>query len=215
MAEGDVHRRQRRVLSPAFGPAQIREFNDVFLEKAAELRDLWMTQVVECGGPLRTNVMDGLRGLTLDIIGLTGFNYQFNALNPGGEPNELNRAFQQIFKRPPNMSILRVVMDMFPMLNIFKPPKPDERVRKVKEGQVIARRIGMQLIQERKKGILNESSYTIEKKDIVGRDILTLLMKANLATDVPDDQRLSDDEVFAQIGSLLAAGHETTNTAVA
>ena len=48
-----------------------------------------------------------------------GFNYNFDALNLDGEPNELNKAFQQIFKRPPNMSIGRVLMDMFPMLNIF------------------------------------------------------------------------------------------------
>ena len=71
-------------------------------------------------------------------------------------------------------------------------------MRKVKEGQVIARRIGMQLIQERKKAIIGESAIGIEKKDIVGRDILTLLMKANLATDTPDNQRLSDDEVLAR-----------------
>ncbi|KAI0759033.1 cytochrome P450 [Fomes fomentarius] len=202
IAEGD---------NPAFGPAQIREFNAIFVEKSAQLRDVWSAQIVEKGGCLQTNVMDGLRSLTLDVIGLAGFNYHFDSLNPDKEPNELSKAFEQIFKRPPSMSILRVLLDVVPVLNVF----PDERTRKIKEGRVMAGRIGMQLIKEKKAAILSESSAGVEKKDIQGRDILTLLLKANLATDIPDNQRISDDEVLAQIGSLLAAGHETTNTATA
>ncbi len=78
-------------------------------------------------------------------------------------------------------------------------PQPDERTRKIKEGRVISGRIGMQLIQEKKAAILSESTAGVEKKDIQGRDILTLLLKANLATDIPDNQRISDDEVLARM----------------
>ena len=59
----------------------------------------------------------------------------------------------------------------------------------------------MQLVQERKAMILSESGETpetLEKKSVNGRDLLTLLMRANMATDIPDHQRLSDEEVLAR-----------------
>lgn len=43
-----------------------------------------------------------------------------------------------------------------------------------------------------------ETPETLEKKSVNGRDLLTLLMRANMATDIPDHQRLSDEEVLAR-----------------
>lgn len=61
-------------------------------------------------------------------------------------------------------------------------------------------RVGMQLVDERKAAILKEVSEKdlqgVERKDLQGRDLLTLLMRANMAKDVPDNQRLSDKEVL-------------------
>jgi cytochrome P450 len=37
VAEGDAHRRQRKVLNPAFGPSQLRALTDVMLDKANEV----------------------------------------------------------------------------------------------------------------------------------------------------------------------------------
>ncbi|EKM59825.1 uncharacterized protein PHACADRAFT_250552 [Phanerochaete carnosa HHB-10118-sp] len=34
-----------------------------------------------------------------------------------------------------------------------------------------------------------------------------------MATDIPEDQRLTDDEVLAQVPTFIVAGHETTSTA--
>lgn len=37
VAEGDPHRMQRRIINPAFGPAQIRDLTGIFLDKANEV----------------------------------------------------------------------------------------------------------------------------------------------------------------------------------
>ena len=60
------------------------------------------------------------------------------------------------------------------------------------------RRIGLKLIAEKKASILQTSGQTVEKKDVHGRDLLTLLIKANMATDIPESQRLTDEEVLAR-----------------
>lgn len=62
-------------------------------------------------------------------------------------------------------------------------------------------RIARKLIADKKQAILTDSSEesgSVERKDVHGRDLLTLLIKANMASDIPEDQRLSDDEVLAR-----------------
>ncbi|KAL1939460.1 hypothetical protein VTO73DRAFT_10016 [Trametes versicolor] len=213
ITEGDQHRQQRRIMNPAFGPSQIRELTDVFVEKAIELRDVWAAELSASGEPARINVIRGLSKMTLDVIGLAGFNYEFNALNPSGKPSELAEAFEKIFKVPEKIPIMMILRNFFPILNIIK----DERVRQVEQAKATMNRIGTQLIAEKKAAIAREAS---EKKShggggqsLQGRDLLTLLIKANMATDIPDSQRLSDADVLSQVPTFLVAGHETTSTA--
>lgn len=68
------------------------------------------------------------------------------------------------------------------------------------------RRIGMQLIREKKAALARERAEKdeqkafngIERRDLRNRDLLTLLIKANMATDIPEGQRLSDEDVLAR-----------------
>ncbi|KAH9937781.1 cytochrome P450 [Epithele typhae] len=204
----------RRIMNPAFGPAQIRELTIVFLNKSIELRDAWDIQIPG-NSSLRIDVLKWLSRATLDIIGLAGFNYEFNAINPRGPPNELSEAFGQIFdpaNRPSALSGLRI---MTPFLNELL---PDAESRRQAKAQRAMRRIGMQLVQEKKAAIAAEGTIKDTKLeesgsgiDLRGRDLLTLLLKANMATDIPENQKLSDEDVLAR--DFLVAGHETTSTA--
>ncbi|KAM5542224.1 hypothetical protein V8D89_004097 [Ganoderma adspersum] len=210
VTEGEKHRHQRRVMNPAFGPAQIRELTEVFHDKAARLCDYWNYQIAASPqGTLRTNVIGGLSKMTLDVIGLAGFNYDFDTLNTEKPPNELSVAFQEIFKSPPRLTVVELLRNLIPALR----PVFNSRVKRVEKARATMQRIGMQLLQEKKAEIMREKSTgAVEKKDVQGRDLLTLLIKANMATDIPDDQRLTDEEVVAQVPTFLVAGHETTST---
>ncbi|KAI8972453.1 cytochrome P450 [Trametes punicea] len=215
VTEGEQHRQQRRVLNPAFGPSQIRELTEIFVEKAIELRDVWAAELSRQGEAARINAVRGLTKMTLDVIGLAGFNYEFDSLNPKGKPNELAKAFEEIFTFPEKIPVLMIMRNFFPVLNILK----DKRLRRVEEAQRVMRRIGSQLIAEKKAEILRASSDKkasgIGRQSLQGRDLLTLLIKANMATDIPDNQRMSDEDVLAQVPTFIVAGHETTSTATA
>ncbi|KAJ6576974.1 hypothetical protein DFH09DRAFT_1310993 [Mycena vulgaris] len=66
-AEMDEHKRQRKILNPAFGVAQIRELTGIFNEKSMQvLRDIWMRQIDS--GSSRVDVLAWLRKMTLDVI---------------------------------------------------------------------------------------------------------------------------------------------------
>ncbi|KAI0795607.1 cytochrome P450 [Abortiporus biennis] len=210
VTEGEQHRQQRRILNPAFGPAQIRELTGVFVSKSLQLRDIWASCIAGKSTPTRIDVLAGLSRTTLDIIGLAGFNYQFDALNESGTPNELTAAFNTILTPENSMRFFPILQAIIPVLRVFK----SERTRMLEDAQVVMRRIGMQLIAEKKAAIVrSQEKESLEKKDVHGRDLLTLLLKANMATDIPESQRLSDEDVLAQVPTFLVAGHETTSSA--
>ncbi|KAI9067998.1 cytochrome P450 [Trametes sanguinea] len=210
LSEGDRHKGQRAIMNPAFGPTQIRELMHIFMEKATELRDVWSTKVAAQEGCARVDVLEDLKKMTLDVIGLGGFGYPLNALNDAGDLNELEQAYSEIFGTIPPVSLYRIFMDCFPFLDFF----PDERTKRIRQSRAIIRRIGMEIIREKKAAISAELAGDASGQTVLpSKDLLTLLIKANMATDLKKNQRLSDEEVLSQIPSFLVAGHETTGLA--
>lgn len=71
-------------------------------------------------------------------------------------------------------------------------------------------RVGMELIAQKKASLLQHASSpdahdveksSVSRRDLQDRDLLTVLLKANMATDIPDNQRLSDEDVLARESS--------------
>lgn len=65
-------------------------------------------------------------------------------------------------------------------------------------------RIGLELVREKKIQIAKaalEASKDGAQERLHGRDLLTLLVKANMASDITDSQRLSDENVLARMFS--------------
>ena len=57
--------------------------------------------------------------------------------------------------------------------------------------------IGMRLVAEKKAAIL-QSGVTVGSKDIEGNDLLSLLIRSNMASDLPESARLSDEDIVAR-----------------
>ncbi|KAH9940395.1 cytochrome P450 [Epithele typhae] len=204
VAEGEEHKRQRRHINPAFSLSQIREFTPIFLQQSAELVQHWTSQAMVEEGVANVNVISGLGKTTLNIIGITGFNHNFDALNPDVQ-DPVSKTFSESLIGITPGTILRLLLPF----EIYR----DERTKKADEAFAAMDKISAQLLQQRRTELLSIGS--VEKKDVEGRDLLSLLIKANLAADVPESQRMTDKEVLAQVPNFLAAGHETTNTATA
>lgn len=73
-------------------------------------------------------------------------------------------------------------------------------------------RIGFELVKTKKQALQaavnNKEGSTIEKSNISGRDLLSRLLAANMATDLPENQRLSDHDVFSRVSiSMLRKDH--------
>ncbi|EJD01989.1 cytochrome P450 [Fomitiporia mediterranea MF3/22] len=201
--EGEKHRQQRRIKNPAFSPAPIKDLVPLFFQKALELRDIWLSQIAAKGieGSLKIEVLSWVSRATLDIIGLAGFHYRFDSLNERQEPDALNKAFEVLLRGDDDSRFLRILQASIPIIRSI----PNRRVTQVREAHNTMHWIGERLLKDRQAG------GTLEK----GRDLLSVLLRANMDTELPDSQRMTDEDVLAQVPTFLVAGHETTSNALA
>jgi cytochrome P450 len=81
-------------------------------------------------------------------------------------------------------------------------PQPTARARIVDRAVQEIHRIGSRLIEDRKAAVLAERSTNesgvVEKQDVQGHDLLSLLVKSNIAADMPENMRMSDSEILSR-----------------
>ncbi|KAH0833995.1 cytochrome P450 [Lanmaoa asiatica] len=189
------------VFNPAFSPAQIRPLTTIFFAKAIQLRDAWSSEITKdpAGTTIgaRLDALAWLNRMTLDVISLAGFNYDLNSLNVNGKPNELYEAFEVRIAADQNQSLVASLLQVgFPFLRHL----PSDRTRKIQPAQHTMDRVGKELISNAKAAARASATEKgeVTKDSLHGRDVLSLLVKANMASDVPESQRLSDEEMLAR-----------------
>ncbi|KAL1406266.1 hypothetical protein Q8F55_007962 [Vanrija albida] len=207
-AEGAAHRGQRRVLNPAFGGGAVRAFVPAFLGATHALAHKW-EGVVERGeggaytlaeedkvaGSAKIDVLAGISALTLDILGTTVFGVEFGAL--ADARHELAQAYADQARAAYRLDPLALAETQWAVLKLI----PSKRRRTVQRAHATAARVGAALLADaRAAGTDGESR----------KDLLSLLLRANTDPELRPDQRLTDDEVLAQMTTFLFAGHETT-----
>lgn len=127
VAEGHDHKRQRKVLNSSFSPAAVRDMVPIFFEKGYQLRDKMLAMIddesIECAptptlesdkvpGGRKIDVMKYLAQATLDVIGIAGFDYDFNALTD--PKNELAEAYREMFALGQSLTFMAVFQALVP-----------------------------------------------------------------------------------------------------
>ncbi|KAL5495647.1 hypothetical protein ACEPAI_1110 [Sanghuangporus weigelae] len=234
--EGEKHRIQRRIMAPAFTSNALKDLAPVMFQKAEELRDRWLSLVddgqrskwdfiiaelqeqqppkdeagIECSEKSAKkgaiiDITHWVLRATLDVIGLAGFDYAFRALET--ETEEVYLAYRILFHSVENGPDFKRIAELF--FPIIEKLFPDEGLRRRKAALKIIKTKGEEIIKSKKQAIMAQIATP---KDIWDKDILSLLIKANLSED--PSTRLSDSELLDQISSFLFAGSDTTNVAI-
>ncbi|KAI0051608.1 cytochrome P450 [Auriscalpium vulgare] len=209
---GIRHAQLRKIMNFAFCYAQVREYTGAFLDKAAEMRDLWIAEATQSGrkdGAIRVDVLNWVSRMTLDGIGLAGFDYIFDSLrDDDSNANELLATVRELFTF--NFLKLSFLIQLFfPLTRIIRTQHMRDSAKRI---EVISR-VGSRLIAEKKAVIAAGADGPIHgeaKRNPRSRDLLSLLIQTSLTTDTGDSTRMTEEELIAQIPSILVAGHETT-----
>ncbi|CAJ0650557.1 5296_t:CDS:2 [Entrophospora sp. SA101] len=111
-AEGDQHKRQRKMMNPAFSFTNLKEMVPTIINVTNKLNDMLNDVIGNQDEKLIVNINSYISKATLDIIGLVGFQYEFNSLS---SENELAAAYDEIFN--PKITfmnfLLMVISDKF------------------------------------------------------------------------------------------------------
>ncbi|KAF8060980.1 cytochrome P450 [Lyophyllum atratum] len=225
--EGNEHKVQRRLIGPAFTLQSIKAINPVFLQKARQLCDRWEALISEPfvdahptdPPPAYAAVApagEQFKGVTIDVahwtsrasfdvIGLAGFDYNFKALED--ESEEVYGAYRRMFDVADKGPRLRGVLELY--FPIIRSLWPDNGTKVTNESLRIIGKAGKKLVAAKKATVMAETS----KKESQQKDILSLLIKANLSTD--PSKRLSDAELLDQCSTFLLAGSDSVSLAMA
>ncbi|KAI0667879.1 cytochrome P450 [Trametes maxima] len=204
LTEDEQHRRQKRVVNPAFGPVQIREFTDLFLNKASQLRDILSLEVTQHRGVAQLDLYDWIHRMTLDVIGEAAFSYNVGTLDMEDKPNELCDAFRLVSQSVTRMSWYPMLRFFFPILRIL----PEEQSRRFAKAHAVTSNFARQLVEDKKRE-LAENGHAKQDRRKRG-DFLTLVVEANMGSSLTEGEQLSTQTIIDECTTFLSAGHETT-----
>ncbi|CAB4416759.1 unnamed protein product [Rhizophagus irregularis] len=185
------------MMTPAFSHNNIKEMVPTFIRVASTLKDLIEDKVNK--GESRIIISPYLSKATLDIIGLVGFNYEFNSLT---SKNELAEAYDTIWNF--NSTPLAITITLLSTVIPFIRQIPISTNIRFNNAIKVVERISMKLYEER--------CQEVKDNKLVGKDLLSLLIMIN--QDLPIEDKMTDEELKFQIMTFLAAGHETTSVAI-
>ncbi|KAF8486759.1 cytochrome P450 [Russula emetica] len=204
-AHGTDHRRQRKIMTPAFHAPQLRTFLPLFLNMALKLTQKWKEEVISLdptGQPV-INMTTWLSRTTLDVIGEAGFDFHFGSLD--NEKTQLESQYENLLL---DSTLYPSRFDLvFKALWYYIPEPLLHYVRYLPLREYRRFRTFLDFSESFSRGIISESK---EKRD--GKDMISVLLRAN-ASENPDE-KMTDIEVVSQITTLLFAGHETTATSL-
>ncbi|CAJ0769605.1 16669_t:CDS:2, partial [Entrophospora sp. SA101] len=119
----------------------------------------------------------------LDIIGLVGFQYEFNSLS---SENELATAYEELFN--PKLTfknfLLMAISDKFKWIRSL----PFEANLRLINAVKVTEKISLHLIKEKQK--------QAQLKKLEGKDLLSLLINSN--QDLPPEEKISELELKHQ-----------------
>ncbi|KAH9130837.1 hypothetical protein LEN26_008129 [Aphanomyces euteiches] len=186
--EGETHHHQRKMLMPHFGFAKVREFIDIFARHTRQLSK-HLKQVADQG--VAVDMHDFFTKLTLDVIGVSAFGYNFGSLE------DANDRVLEAYKMSNQPVKLFYFLGAIYIPGFANWPLP----RLVKQ-------------REAKRILLEKVENVIASKLQAPRDTSRPIDLVDLMLDVDThtEHRVTAEEARTHVMTFMLAGHETTST---
>ncbi|VDB89892.1 unnamed protein product [Peniophora sp. CBMAI 1063] len=211
---GDAHKRQRRLVNPAFNQAHLRRMIPIFHKVSQELREI-LTADIKRTGREETDIVEIMGRAALELISQAGFGYTFGVLN--GTDTDYSYAVKRII---PNGAKLFKYRPFIPFLTHNFPGWLLRTVGKLIPMDSLQQQFNLvdtltmaaeQIWEDKKRAhAMGEKASNSEMSQ--GRDILSILLNEN--SKAAEEDRLPDDELLGQINTFLFAGTDTTSNAL-
>jgi len=202
------------MLNPVFSTKNMRDMAPIFYGVAYNLRGGLQKEVQS--GPKDVDILNWLSRAALELIGQGGLGYSFDPLVEN-VPNPFGDAVKAIV---PALESTLIVGPSLPYLvklgsSTFR-RRLTELVPSARVNELMrltdTLNIKCQDIFDAKKAALKAGDDAVMHQVAEGKDIMSILLKANMGTAEKD--RLPDEELLAQMSTLVFAATDTTSSAL-
>lgn len=202
LAEGDEHKRQRKSLMPAFAFRHIKDLYPIFWEKSTNLVNGLMSVARKEGKESVESIDDAaviqIAGwssrATLDVIGSAGMGHEFDAIEH--PDTKINVTYRNVFS-PNRQQRIMALLGLF-LPQWFLRALPVAHNNKIVESSNTIKEVCRELIR-------NKKEQLDQKEKRVDADILSVALESGGFT---------EEDLVNQMMTFLAAGHETTASAM-
>ncbi|MFV8749031.1 cytochrome P450 [Nannocystaceae bacterium ST9] len=188
-AEGEDWTRQRKLVMAAFKSTQVQTFHDTVAAITERLLRLWRVAARE-GRSI--DVVAELMRYTVDVTTTVAFGQDMNTLEQGA--GELQQHLARFFA-----AVNRRLRAPIPYWRYFK--LPEDRV--FERSRVVIEKVVFDIIREARAALERDEARARQPRN---------LLEAMLAAHDADDPgaRLTDEEIYGNVLTLLLAGEDTT-----
>ncbi|RDB17160.1 hypothetical protein Hypma_001988 [Hypsizygus marmoreus] len=204
-SHGEKHRRQRKLLSPAFNIAHMRQLTPIFYEVTNKLKDAFKMKLVN--GSQEIDVLSWMTRIALELIGQAGLGYSFDDLTDGGSPSAFARAVKELFPTEDRMLLARQYILPW-VANIGSPrfrrfvvdTLPWKTLHEVRDIVDVLHDHVNRIYAEKKKAFSFGDEAFFSQQPGRGKDVISTLMKANKVDF--DKNGISDAEVTGHMACV-------------
>ncbi|KAI0754308.1 cytochrome P450 [Daedaleopsis nitida] len=213
---GDHHRHQRKMLNPVFSTNHMRHMVPIFNEVGLKLQNAIESRVSGQKGPVEINMLAWMSRTALELIGQAGLGYSFDPL-VADSMDEFARAVKSF---GPALVAVDHLRRLLPYIPEFGNPSlrrrlvemvPHDGVQQMKAFIDTMHRRSVEIYREKQRA-LELGDEAVTKQIGEGKDIMNILMRANMAAS--EEDRLPEEELIAQVSTMIFGAMDTTSNAL-
>ncbi|EPT01796.1 hypothetical protein FOMPIDRAFT_1048392 [Fomitopsis schrenkii] len=211
---GPHHGRQRKILNPAFSVNHMRDMLPLFYDLGHKFRDAIKARVSD--DPQELDMLGWLGRVALELVGQGTLGYSFDPLLRD-KPDSYGQALKSLVPKLDSIAILQRLIPLFeslPRWMLSAAVQAFPTGTRIHEIAKVVNTLDQRTkeIYAEKKRALAKGGAEMAKQVGQGKDIISVLLRANAAADEKD--RLSEEEVIAQMSMFIVAGLDTTSNAL-
>ncbi|KAI0373128.1 cytochrome P450 [Pilatotrama ljubarskyi] len=212
---GEQHRRQRKMLNPLFSAKHLREMTPIFTRIIHKLEEAIALRVKD--GPQELDMLGWMGRTALELIGQGGLGHSFDPLT-----EDVADAFADSVKAyfPVQSRLPLIMRRLLPYAERMGPAWfrrravkwiPNRAAQQMREISEALYTTSLTIVNE-KKAALERGDEALKHQVGEGKDIMSVLLRANM--NASEEDRLKDEEVIAQVSTLVLAAMDTTSNAL-
>ncbi|PPR05971.1 hypothetical protein CVT24_004635 [Panaeolus cyanescens] len=208
---GSQHRKQRKLLNPVFSVKHLRTLTPKIYSVGHRLEALFLTKTA--AGPQEIDVLAWMARTSLEVIGQSGFGYSFEPLTEGGKSHPFSDCVKNVIPLTMRPGVLLARLIFLPTIVKLGLPRlwrklvdmiPWRSLHEIRDVCNLMHRTALEIYEPKKQAL-----QTKGMEEESANDILSILMRENLRE--RSEEAMSEEEVLAQISSIVFAATETTS----